>query len=423
MIPSALVSECEPLARRLFDAMRERTHDGIGITRASYGEGEQYAHNLMAETARELGLEVERDAALNTYMTMPGRDRSAPRVMIGSHLDSVAQGGNFDGAAGVVAGLTALAALKRAGHLPTSDITVMGIRAEESAWFGTSYIGSRAALGVLPDGALDGSRRADTGRTLAEHIAEAGGDLDRLRSGPPHLDTARIRAFLEPHIEQGPVLETDGLPLGIVTGIRGNRRLPKAVCRGEYSHCGGVPRSHRRDTVIAVSDLVMALDRIWDETEAAGGDFAFTVGRFATDPARHAMTIIAGEVGFSLDMRSLDGAFLDAMESRVRDIAAGIERRRGVIFDLGDFTRAAPGILDEGLRAGLRAGAEALGVPHMDIPSGASHDSAALAAAGVPTAMLFIRNANGSHNPDEAMEIADFMATTQVLTRWLEQHA
>lgn len=135
MTLSALVHESEPLARRLFDAMRQHTHDGIGITRASYGPGEQYAHDLMAETAAELGLEIERDAALNTYMTLPGRDRSAPRVLIGSHLDSVAQGGNFDGAAGVVAGLTALAALRAAGHAPAADVTVMGIRAEESAWF------------------------------------------------------------------------------------------------------------------------------------------------------------------------------------------------------------------------------------------------------------------------------------------------
>ncbi len=114
--------------------------------------------------------------------------------MIGSHLDSVAQGGNFDGAAGVVSGLTALAALKDAGITPSVDVTVMGVRAEESAWFGVSYLGSRAALGMLPNGALE-AKRSDNGRSLADHIAECGGDPEALSSGPGVLDTSLIRAF------------------------------------------------------------------------------------------------------------------------------------------------------------------------------------------------------------------------------------
>ena len=293
----------------------------------------------------------------------------------------------------------------------------MGIRAEESAWFGTSYIGSRAALGALPPGATETARRADTGRTLAEHMREAGGDPDAL--DPPFLDAARVHAFLEVHIEQGPVLVEQGLPVGVVTGIRGNRRLPAARCLGAYSHCGGMPRRSRQDAVMATMDLIARLDALWDEREAAGEDFAFTVGKLATDPERHAMTIVPGECRFSLDMRSLDAAFLDRLEGRVSEAAREIEVRRGVAFDLGEPTRAAPGVLDEAIRAGLLDCARSLGVPHNEMASGASHDSAAFAAAGVATAMLFVRNPNGSHNPDEAMELDDFMAAVNILTRWL----
>ena len=409
--------EPRKLAADLFDELADATHDGVGITRASYGEGEAFAHGAVARAAQALGLEVETDPACNTYMTLPGTDRTAAPVMIGSHLDSVAEGGNFDGAAGVVAGLTAIAALGRQGAAPDRDIRVMGIRAEESAWFGTSYIGSRAALGALPPGATESSRRADTGRTLAEHMREAGGDPDAL--DPPFLDARRVHSFLEVHIEQGPVLVEQDLPVGIVTGIRGNRRLPAARCIGAYSHCGGMPRRSRQDAVMAVTDLIGWLDALWDEREAAGEDFAFTVGKLSTDPARHAMTIVPGECRFSLDMRSLDAAFLDDLEGRLAEAVRDIEARRGVAFELGAPTRAAPGVLDEAIRAGLLDCARHLGVAHNEMASGASHDSAAFAAAGVPTAMIFVRNPNGSHNPDEAMDLDDFMAATDILTRWL----
>src|SRR3546814_105574 len=211
------------LAEALFDTLRSETYDGVGITRASYGPGEQFAHELLRRRAGELGLETATDAAGNSYMTLPGRERSARRTVIGSHLDSVAQGGNFDGAAGVIAGVTALAALSDLGWQPEGDVSVMGIRAEESAWFGVSYIGSRSALGALPDGTLDEARRADTGRTLAEHMTECGGDPGTVRSGRPSLTPRELAAYLELHIEQGPVLEEPKIPVGGVHGLRGNR--------------------------------------------------------------------------------------------------------------------------------------------------------------------------------------------------------
>ncbi len=411
----AAVEAQSDFAAEVFDRLRAASVDVRGVTRASYGEGEQAAHALMAEIAGGLGLEITQDAAANTYMTWPGRDRSKPIKMVGSHLDSVPQGGNFDGAAGVVSGLTAIRALQALGHAPAQDIAVMGVRAEESCWFGVSYIGSRSALGVLPDGALEDARRMDDGVALAEHMAKCGGDPDRVREGPPHLDVARIAAFLEPHIEQGPVLVEEGFPAGIVTGIRGNRRFPNARCYGEYAHCGGAPRRVRQDAVVAATEFVQAMDRLWDKAEAAGEDFACTIGKFQTDPERHAMTVISGEVAFTLDMRSVDPDVLRRLEARVPEIAAEIGARRDVRFELGAMTRAAPGRMDPRLVETYRKAAAAVGVRAMDIPSGASHDSAAFADAGAPTAMLFIRNEHGSHNPDEAMEIPDFIAATKLL--------
>jgi N-carbamoyl-L-amino-acid hydrolase len=419
-ISSALNGQMD-FAAGVFERLQAVSKDVRGVTRASYGNGEQAAHALMAEIAGELGLEVGQDAAANTYMTWVGQDRSAPIRLVGSHLDSVPQGGNYDGAAGVVSGLVAIRALKSIGYKPRCDITVMGIRAEESCWFGVSYIGSRSALGTLPEGSLETAKRMDNGISLGQHITDCGGDPDKLLAAAPHLDAKKIEAFLEPHIEQGPVLVEAGYPVGIVTGIRGNRRFPNAFVSGEYAHCGGAPRRVRRDAVVAATEFVQALDVLWDKAEAKGDDFACTIGKFNTNADRHAMTVISGEVSFTLDMRSVDAKTLEWLEAEVPRISGEIAKRRCVNINLGPITRAAPGVMDQNLMKTYRDAAEAMSVRAMDIPSGASHDSAAFADAGIPTAMLFIRNENGSHNPDEAMEIEDFIEATKLLAASLSK--
>ncbi|MEM7424590.1 MAG: M28 family peptidase, partial [Pseudomonadota bacterium] len=139
--------EGERLAGRLFETLARLTADPPGVTRAAYGAGEQLAHDQLAAAATAIGLGVTTDAAGNLYMTQTGRDRSAPGLFIGSHLDTVPHGGNYDGAAGVIAGVAALAILAETGQSPAQDVTVMAIRAEEAAWFPLSYLGSKAALG------------------------------------------------------------------------------------------------------------------------------------------------------------------------------------------------------------------------------------------------------------------------------------
>jgi beta-ureidopropionase / N-carbamoyl-L-amino-acid hydrolase len=415
MIKAAIQAQRAAMAA-LFDQLRLDGLDEPGVSRDPYGAGEQRAHATVTKAAEALGLEIGHDAAVNLYMTLPGRDRTAPVLVIGSHLDSVPHGGNFDGAAGVLAGLAIVAALRSLGVTPQCDIVVMGIRAEESVWFQVSYIGSRGSLGTLPDGALD-VHRVDTGRTLADHIADCGGNPDALRARRRHFDPARIRAYLELHIEQAPSLVEAGLPVAICTGIPGNFRYPDARIEGRHDHVG-LPRRFRRDAAIAGAEFAMALDTLWADYDERNIPMACTLGRFHTDPAAHGLTIVPGSFHFSLDVRAYDEAVLADLEDKTSRIIDGIEQRRGVRFHLGQRAGAAVGLVDPALQAGLEAAAAAQGIRFLRIGSPASHDAAAFGAAGVPMGMIFVRNENGSHNPFEAMAVDDFLAGVTVLLQW-----
>ncbi|WP_367614470.1 hydantoinase/carbamoylase family amidase [Teichococcus coralli] len=410
------------LAARLFDELRQRSFDGVGITREAYGPGERMAHALARREAEALGLEVSADPVGNLHMTLPGQDRVAKRVLLGSHLDSVPQGGNFDGAAGVLAGLAAVAGLKRAGFTPARDITVIATRAEEAgAWFPTSYPGSRGALGRLKPEELQ-VKRQDSGRSLADHMREEGFDPDFAARGETLITPENAAAFLEVHIEQGPVLDSEGIPVGIVTGIPGSRRLRQGRVLGEYNHSGGTPRRYRRDAAIALAELAVALDEEWARLEAHGHRLVCTFCTLATT-AEAGFTKIAGEATFMLDVRSVNPASVDAIFAELARQVPAIEARRGVRFDLGAETGSVAAPMDAGLRAGLARAAEATGVRTLEMASGGGHDAAAFAAAGIPSAMLFVRNQNGSHNPHEAMRMEDFAEACTVVTRWLAEAA
>ena len=219
------------LAARLFDELLSLSRDDPGVTRDAYGEGEEKAHRLMRQVSGELDLRTEVDAAGNLFLSFDGADSTLPPWIVGSHLDSVPHCGNYDGAAGVIGGLSALSAIKKAGVIPRRPIRVVIIRAEESTWFPESYIGSRAAFGLLPPSALD-VRRADTGRTLREHMVELGLRPDLVATGTAALSAGFVHGFIELHIEQGPNLETEEIPIGLVTGIAGSFRYRNARCRG-----------------------------------------------------------------------------------------------------------------------------------------------------------------------------------------------
>ncbi|MCO6416857.1 Zn-dependent hydrolase [Siccirubricoccus sp. KC 17139] len=403
------------LAGAMFAALRQASLDPPGVSRASYGAGERAAHAIARAEAERLGLEIRTDPVGTLFMTLPGADRGLKPLLIGSHLDAVSHGGNFDGAAGVVMGLALAARLRAAGRVLPRDLTVLGIRAEEMVWFPMLYLGSRAAFGLLPPEAPDVLRRTDSQRTLAEHMTEEGFDPGFIRAGSASLDPARIHAFLEPHIEQGPVLVAEGVPAAVVTGIRGSIRYRACTATGAWAHAGAVPRDRRRDAVLAVADLAMTLERFWRKAEAAGRDLVLTMGECFTDPAMQGVTKVPGKVTFTLDIRSEDAAMLEEAEALLGREAARIAAERGVAIAYGEKLPVPPAVMDAGLRAALLRGAERAGVPVRQMASGAGHDALTFAGLGVPTAMLFIRNDHGSHNPAEAMELADFAAALDVL--------
>jgi N-carbamoyl-L-amino-acid hydrolase len=409
------------LAEALFEDLRINTADAPGVTRASFGSGERYAHELMAHTAETLALEVRRDFIGNLYMTLPGQDRTRPAVIMGSHLDSVPHGGNFDGAAGVVAGLAALAAFRRAGYQPAQDLTVMGIRAEELSWFPSHYIGSRAAFGRLPADTVDACIRFDTGLSLGHHMAAEGFDADAVRSGRASLDPRAIRAYVELHIEQGPVLVRCARPVAIVTAIRGNLRYKHCRVIGKYDHAGGVPREARRDAVLAAADFVSNLEQMWLRRESAGQDLICTVGQFFTDPTQHTMTKISGDVRFTMDIRGADNSLLLEVHDEIEKLAARVGAARGVDISLGPYTNALPATMDPTLRRMLRGTAAELGLDDFEMASGAGHDCAVFANEGIPCAMIFVRNEHGSHNPEEAMALEDFAQGLRLLTGFLQR--
>jgi N-carbamoyl-L-amino-acid hydrolase len=328
----------------------------------------------------------------------------------------VPEGGNYDGLAGVVAGLMCLAKAKRLGAALQRPLAVVGLRGEESAWFGKPYLGSYALFGKLSARDLERKQR-DTGRPLGEYLEKVGADVRRIAAGTPLVEAQAIGGWLELHIEQGPIMVARAAPVGVVTGIRGNLRHLSARCHGTAGHSGAVPRWLRKDAVFALAELLMRLDENWQALNARGVDLVVTSGIVGTDPREHSISRIPGEVTFSLEIRSQSLDTLEAFYQLVLVESAGIEKARGVKFEFGERVLSEPGLIDREWAARLRRICAELHYPYIDIPSGAGHDAAIFANQGVPSGMLFIRNDNGSHNPDEKMDLDDFLMGAEVLYR------
>src|ERR1700761_465406 len=407
------------LATRLFDALREASFDGVGITRESYSERESAVLDIVEAKARELGLETARDAGANLVVTLQGSEGDLPFLACGSHLDSVPQGGNFDGAAGVVAGLAVLARFKRDSIVPRRTIKLFGLRGEESSRFGKAYMGSLALFGKLS--AEDLRTRDRDGRALGDCMRDAGADVGRIGASEPLIDAKDIAAWVELHIEQGPVLVARELPVGIVTGIRGNVRHRLVECIGEAGHSGAVPRWLRHDAVFAVAELMTHLDRHWRTLLERGRDVVVTSGIVGTDPTEHAIARIPGKVSFSFEVRSQNRDTLEGFYDLFRSECNLIAEERGVEFSFDRRLESAPATMDADWVRRLRQAAQGLGLPDEEIPSGAGHDAATFANAGIPSAMVFVRNENGSHNPKEAMNLDDFVAGIAVMRSAIEE--
>jgi N-carbamoyl-L-amino-acid hydrolase len=380
-----------------------------GITRACYGDGEQLAAERVTAFAQSLGLEIRPDRFGNLHAVVPGGDPSDKVVMTGSHLDSVPGGGNYDGLAGAMAGIVvAAAALRSGGH--RRGIHAIAMRGEESPWFGTAYVGSRLMLGHSTLEEIGQLPRIDSGLALQQHLDALGYAASPVM--PISRDT--VAGFFELHIEQGPVLLGENLPIAVATDIRGNIRYPEARCLGEYGHSAALPRAYRHDAVLAVSELALEFDRFWEEAEKRDPSCVFTMGKFGTDPAAHAMTKVPGEVRFSFNVGSIIPEVIAEADALLKRTLDSIAQRRGVRFEMGPRFGSSPSHLDPALVASVEGSALALGVRATRLAT-VGHDAAMFHQAGIPASVMLVRNAHGSHNPHESMTEADFVTGTRVL--------
>ena len=404
-------------AQTVFDDIRAFSKDPVrGISRQGYGPLENKVHEYLKDKARELDLEIETDRCGNLFLTLPGTDRSLPCYMTGSHADSVPQGGHYDGLAGVVAAITTMWGIRHFGIQPKRDIKMVVFRMEESSWFGKAYVGSLAMAGqlVAEDLAL---KHRDCDETLAQAIEACGIKADDMIRTDPSIDFSKIAAFTELHIEQGPTLDSQSKArVGIVTGIRGNLRHKTCRCTGVTAHSGAVDKQYRQDAVLAMSDLLMKMEKHWAEWLVRGEDLVFTVGVFNTAPSA-AIAIIPGEVTFSVDMRSLSMDTLDRFHQLLVAEAQATGADRGVTFDFDRTLVCKAADVDKDLFNHLKESAQQAKIDVMEVPSGAGHDAAVMADMGVPITMIFVANQNGSHNWREEMKIDDFMLANEVLFR------
>ena len=401
-------------AKKIFDDIRAMSADVQGVTRQAFSAKETEVLDYLTKIGQSLQLEITPDRAGNVWMTLPGKDRSLPAFVAGSHVDSVPQGGNYDGLAGVTAALTVAWWMRQTGFQPVRDYTVLMMRGEESSFFGKAYMGSLGMLGKLTAKDLALKIR-DGSCTLAEAMQSCGIDTEAVSGGKPLVDIDRIAAFVELHIEQGPTLDAQKeARAGIVTGIRGNIRHKAVRILGEAAHSGATDKPYRHDALMAFTDWMQRVDRAWDRWLVQGEDLVFTVGvlKMASSAA---ISVIPGEVTFSVDIRSLSADTVKRFHDLMQKYGEEVASERGVKIEYDPALVTAPSGVDAALSDRLETSAKAEGIPCMRLASGAGHDSAVLGNNGIPVAMIFVANQLGSHNPHEAMKMEDFMQGTDIL--------
>jgi N-carbamoyl-L-amino-acid hydrolase len=420
-----IVNSHEEHAIEIFAKLDRVFRGKNGINRGSYSHYEEKAHNIVRKFATELGLRVSEDHAGNSYYFLPDLKYDSDIVITGSHLDSQPNAGNYDGAAGVISGIIALSALLRLDRYSSVTPIAMAFRGEEtSGWFKGNHrghIGSRAALGTLESHELDEAIHILDGRPLRNHLLDLEIIAEKIIHPSFLFDTNNVREFIELHIEQGPVLTSKNIPVGIVSGIRGNFRARNAFCCGEYSHSGGVPTKYRRDAVIASAKFVVEMDNIRKSQEKEGKDMVYATGKFFTNSEIHALSKVPREVFFTIDVRSIDEYLLDSMKSIVQRIGANISSENNVEFNFGEFSSTKPAMMNPSLIKELIRGCTILGIPHVVMPSGGGHDAVEFSHVNIPSSMIFIRNENNSHNPEESIQIEDFLKGTQLLTWFISK--
>lgn len=353
-----------------------------GISRFAWTPELARANDWLAGRLAALGLQAEVDPAGNVLGRWQAGEGKP--VLVGSHLDTVPCGGRYDGALGVLAALDAIRRLRADGVEPRRPVWLVSFNDEEGGRFQTGMLGSRAFCG-------DCDLEDWGGRGVPEAMAEAGFDFSRL---PGARGVDGVGAFLELHIEQGPVLERAGVDLGIVTAITGILGF-RARFLGEANHAGTTPMELRRDALAGAARAILALR----EEARARPDMTANVGIVEAEPG--GFNVVPGAAEFTIDVRSSTAEGFARLEPFVRATFEGIAAGEGLGLELAETHRKAPVALDPGLQEVLEEAARAEGATTLRLPSGAGHDAMVLAR-HVPAAMLFVPSRGGiSHSPEE----------------------
>lgn len=406
----------DEIMRRL-DKLATLTEQPPALTRRYLTDQHAAANSLVGGWMEAAGMTVRVDAAGNIVGRYEADQPDAPALLIGSHLDTIVDAGRYDGMLGVVLPVSCIQRFHKSGRRFPFAIEVIGFGDEEGVRFQSTYLGSRAVAGTFDIALMD--RRDADGTTLADAMTAFG--LAPSRIGDAARDPAEVLAYVEVHIEQGPVLERDGRPVGVVTAIAGATRLE---CRidGMAGHAGTVPMADRQDALAAAAEAVLAVESVCSRGDGLVG----TVGRIAALPG--AVNVIPGEAIFSIDVRAPLDADRQQAVADIRAAIAEICRRRNVAVSVAITHEASSVPCAEGLMAALERAATASGVAAPRLASGAGHDAAAMSAL-TDVGMLFVRCKSGiSHNPAESITAGDAAVALAVLERflldfWNEGHA
>jgi N-carbamoyl-L-amino-acid hydrolase len=390
-------------ARHIALARHGATANG-GVDRQALSAEEVAAWHEVIAWGREAGLAPFTDPAGNLFLRAEGVGPNASPVLTGSHLDSQPTGGRFDGVYGVLAGIEALHAIRDAGVRLQRPVEVVAWMNEEGSRFAPGMMGSAAFAGATPLADFLTVRDA-RGISVRQALAALHVEFADMPSRP--LQRA-IAAYVEAHIEQGPMLEREGFQVGVVTGIQGKRTF-RVTVRGEEALAGTAPQRERRDALLAAVHMIHALDA----ARQAGGDAVkFTVGRLVVSP--NAPSVVAGSAVFSIDLRHVDSGLLTSLGNRVAAICA--EHAGLCTVDVAELTSAMSLEFPPAITGLIRERALALGIPTLDIFSSAGHDARFMHAI-CPSGMIFVPCKDGiSHNAQESAKPADLAAGARVLT-------
>ncbi|WP_353228508.1 allantoate amidohydrolase [Novosphingobium sp.] len=378
-----------------------------GLCRGYLTPAYHAAQTALSAWMADAGMRVWRDPAANLVGRYEGTDPAAPALMIGSHLDSVRDGGCYDGPLGVMLGIEAVAALHRAERRLPFAIEVIAFGDEEGSRFPAAMLSSRAVAGTLPSDALD--------LVDADGVALADSGVDVAHYHDAARAPGSILAYLEAHIEQGPLLEAEGLAVGTVTGIAAQLRYRVQVM-GMAGHAGTTSMPLRRDALAGAAEMILAIERI---AQADQSDVVATVGRITAGPG--AANVIAGHVDFTIDVRSGISERRDRAAAAILDAIHAIADQRGLAITIAPVHDLPASPCDPALMNLMDAALAGAGQPVRRLVSGAGHDAMVMAAL-CPTAMLFIRCRGGvSHHPAEHVDPADAEVALRVMLGFIER--